>query len=126
MDRYAALKEAQKATKGELEALEKTIFDYTDKHGLSVIVGTERKVRISEKKVTSLPTKSSDPEAYTAVVDLLRKSGHWEGVSSLDYRAVISGLEAGQLPDTVVRQLEAFLITETKKRISISRLKKEE
>ena len=126
VDRYAALKEAQKATKEELESLEEAILDYADKNGLSVLVGTEKKVRITEKQVPGLPTKSSDPEGYAAVVDLLRKSGQWETVSTLDYRAAISELEAGQLPQSVAKELEQFVKTETKKKLFISRVRKEE
>ena len=128
VDRYAALKEqvreAQKQLKEDLEKLENAIFEYAESNGINVIVGSEKKVTIREKTVTSLPTKSTDPEEYAAVVDLLRGAGQWDTVSALDYRAAVSSLSSGELPEILVKQLEPYLKTDVKKTLSISRREK--
>jgi putative RecB family exonuclease len=125
VDRYAALKEqareAQKQLKEELEKLENAIFEYAESNGVNVIVGSEKKVTIREKTVTSLPTKSTDPEEYAAVVDLLRGAGQWDKVSALDYRAALSSLNSSELQDRVGKQLQQYIRTEVRKSISISR-----
>jgi putative RecB family exonuclease len=125
VDRYVALKEkakqTEKQTEEELEKLEQAILDYAEKNAVTVVVGTEKKVRIQEKETISLPTKSSDPTAYSTVVELLRQAGQWDKVSSFDGRAAVSALDAGELPEPVAGQLMAYLKKETKKKLSISR-----
>lgn len=121
VDRYVAAKEQAKGLTKEIKALEAALFAYAEKNRLAVLVGTEKKVTVSEKQVTSLPTKTSDPEAHAAVVELLRQSGSWERVSALDYRAAMGALSEGALPETVARQLAPYLKTEVEKSLSISR-----
>lgn len=125
VDRYVALKEqakeAEKRTKEELAALEAAILEYAEKTAVSVVVGSTKKVRIREREVTSLPTKSSDPAGYEQVARILRSAGHWEDISSLDYHATIRALRSGQFSQEVASKLQNYLKQEIRKTLSISR-----
>lgn len=121
VDRYAAAKEKAKGLTKEIEELEAALVEYAEAKRLAVVVGTEKKVTISERQVTTLPAKGSDPAAYTAVVELLRRSGTWELVSALDRHAAVAALSAGSLPEPLARQLAPYLKTETRKSLSISK-----
>ena len=121
VDRYAQLKEEVNERKKEIEELEAAILEFAERNKLSVVVGTDKRAKITEKQVTSLPTKTSDPDAYAAVVDLLRRSPAWEQVSALDSRAAVAALEAGKLPRPLADKLTPYLKTELKKSLSLSR-----
>lgn len=125
VDRYVALKEDakeyKKRTQKELERLEQAIFVYAEKNKVSVIVGSEKKATVREQEVTALPTKGKDPAGYAAVEELLRRSGQWDKVSTLNTRVAVSAINEGDLPESVVKQVKQFLTTEVKRSLSISR-----
>ena len=121
VDRYVALKESKKKFEQEIDQLEQAILEYAAKNQLAVVVGTDKKVRIQEKQVTSLPTKGDDPEAYGRVVELLRQSDQWGNLSTLDRNAALAALEKGELPEPLARQLQPYLKRESKKALFISR-----
>ena len=121
VDRLARLKEEVAARKEEIEELEAAILEFAERNKLAVVVGTEKQAKITEKEVTSLPTKTSDPKGYAAVVELLRRSPAWEQVSALDYRAAVAALEGGKLPAPVASQLRTYLKTERKRSVSLTR-----
>jgi hypothetical protein len=125
VDSYVALKEQareyKKQVEEELEKLEQAIFEYAEKNGVNVIVGSEKGVTVREREETRLPTKTVDPAGYAAVEDLLRRSGQWDKVSTLNTRVAVSAIGAGELPGSVAKQLEQYLTTEVRKTLSISR-----
>ncbi|MGH9804993.1 MAG: PD-(D/E)XK nuclease family protein [Candidatus Acidiferrales bacterium] len=121
VDRYVALKEKMKAGKAQLEELEEAIYAFAEKSGATVLVGSEKQVRVKVSEEKGLPTQKDNPLGYAAVEDLLRRSGCWDKVSSLDRGAVLEALEEGELPAAVARQLEPFLETRLARRLTVSK-----
>ena len=52
---------------------------------------------------------------------MLRRSGYWDKVSSLDRAAVLEALEEGELPKAVAQEIEPFLETRLSRRLTISK-----
>ena len=121
VDRYVALKEERKAKDKEMEEIEEEIYAFAERAGATVLVGTDKQVRIISKEEKALPTRGDNPLGYAAVEELLRRSGCWEKVSSLDRGAVLEALEEGDLPAPLARELEPFLETRLARRLTISR-----
>lgn len=121
VDRYVALKEKMRADKAQVETLEEALYAYAEKVGATVLVGTDKQVRVKVEEERALPTRTENPLGYAAVEELLRRSGCWEKVSSLDRGAVLEALEEGELPAAVARELEPFLQTRLARRLTISK-----
>jgi putative RecB family exonuclease len=121
VDRYVALKEKMKADKSQLEELEEALYAFAEKSGATVLVGTEKQVRVKVEEEKALPTRTDNPLGYAAVEELLRRSGCWDKVSSLDRGAVLEALEKGALPAPLARELEPFLETRLARRLTISK-----
>ena len=121
VDRYVALKEKMKADKAQLEELEEAIYAFAEKSGATALVGSEKQVRIQSKEEKALPTRTNNPLGYAAVEEMLRRSGYWDKVSSLDRAALLEALEEGDLPAPLARELEPFLETRLSRRLTISK-----
>jgi len=121
VDHYVELKEKQKGTDQALQQLEAAIYEFAEKSGASVLVGTEKQVRVLIKQEKALPTQTANPLGYAAIEELLRRSGCWDKVSALDRGAVLGLWESGELPDAVARELEPFLETRVARRLTISK-----
>jgi len=121
VDRYVALREKAKADRAQLEELEEAIYAFAEKAGATVLVGTDKQVRVKVEEEKALPTRADNPLGYAAVEELLRRSGCWDKVSALDRSAVLEALKEGDLPAPLARELEPFLETRLSRRLTVSK-----
>ena len=123
VDRYAELKEQASHLGDEIEDVKEQLIEYAQDNDLEVVRGTEKRARVSIKTEKRLPSKSSDEDVYSEMVDQIKEAGVWEAESTLNTRKLARDLESGNLPDALAKKLKTMITEEESTRIYLSNLK---
>lgn len=114
-------KEKIKEIDNELEKLKEAIIKYATSEGLEVIMGSDHKLKISEKQKISFPTKNS--EARKTLEDILRQLNKIEEVSTLDTYALEKIIKEGEWDEIILEKIKDFYKIETVKSVNLSKKK---
>jgi len=114
-------KEKIKEIDGELEKLKEAVIKYADSEGLEIIMGSDHKLKISEKQKVSLPAKNS--EARKALEEMLRQFNKMEEVSILDTHTLERIIKEGDWDEDILEKIKNFYKLETVKLVSLSKKK---
>lgn len=100
----------------KLEKLKEALIEFAKKEGISVIIGSDNKVKITETTSISFPKK--DSREREELVRILKKMDKWDEVSDLDKFALIRLME----DDEEVRErIERFKDERKGVRVSVSK-----
>jgi len=105
----------------QLEKLKEAVIKYAASEGLEVIMGSDHKLKISEKQKVSLPPKNS--EARKTLEDILRQLNKIEEVSTLDTYALEKIIKEGEWDEIILEKIKDFYKMETVKSVSFSKKK---
>jgi len=123
VDRYAALKQKQKQLTldvyAELERVEEALIAYAERKGITVVFGTNNKIRIKTQIRLKYPEKHSSKRME--LIEELKKSGVWEQVVQLDTNALTRLINEHVWDEKTISILKAFLSFETSKRLYLSK-----
>lgn len=114
-------KEKIKEIDGEMEKLKEAVIKYADSEGLEIIMGSDHKLKISEKQKVSLPAKNS--EARKALEEMLRQFNKMEEVSILDTHTLERIIKEGDWDEDILKKIKNFYKLETVKLVSLSKKK---
>jgi hypothetical protein len=126
VDKYSDLKEQEKTIKEDIDRIQKSLLEYFGEHDVDVIRGTKKKVKVSRKTETRLPSKSADKEAYEKINQLVIDSGIWDRVSTLDLRKLTNDLNEDALPKALSKKLKSYTVEEVKERLTLTNLEEGE
>lgn len=119
---YAALKKRAEDSLIEAEWAGRQIMDYVKAHGLSVLWGTQHKIKIWRGRGVRLPKKDEEPERFLAVIDIIKRHGLWDQFSNLQAFPLSKALQEGRVPEAARKELEPYLQTEEIERLYLSKL----
>ncbi len=102
---------------GELEKVREAAIAFADREGVTVIAGTEARLRVTGKDKTVSPGKAS-PERM-ALEEELRAAGVWDEVSTLDTAALEKAVAEGRWPPVVVERIKAYVRNEKRYTVSL-------
>jgi putative RecB family exonuclease len=124
-DAYARLYDEKKAFMerhdAQMEMLREAIVAYAKREGLDVIRGSDRKLKVSIERKPKFPGKGDDERE--ALELLLKSTGAWDDLSTLDTFALARALKYKKLDPALISNLRAFITTEESYRITLSALK---
>jgi len=123
VDKYAELKQRGKEIDLELSAIKQKLIEYARINELEIIRGTDKRAKISIFSEKSLPSKSTDREAFIELEKIIRDSGIWPDFSKLDTKKLLNAFEGNELPKELGDKLLGFVKEEKKERIYLSELK---
>jgi len=114
-------KEKIKEIDNELEKLKEVVIKYATSEGWEVIMGSDHKLKISEKQKISFPPKNS--EARKTLEDILRQLNKIEEVSTLDTYALEKIIKEGEWDEIILEKIKVFYKMETVKSVNLSKKK---
>jgi len=112
------------AIEQEIDKVKEAVIKYAQKEGVDVIRGSDSKLKISEKQKVSSPPKGS-PERKE-LEGILREVNKWDEVSDLDIYAMEKAVNESRWDKKIVDSIKKFLIIETKRSVSLSKLQERE
>ncbi|MCX5641909.1 MAG: PD-(D/E)XK nuclease family protein [Candidatus Omnitrophica bacterium] len=111
-----------KGIEAELEKVEEAVVAYSKKENASIIVGSDKQLKISEKETIKYPGKN-DP-GRTQLNEIIKETGKWEELSCLDTYALTDALLSNSIPPEQTARIEGLV--EKIKNIKVSLSKKKE
>lgn len=114
-------KEEIKKIDDELGKLKEAVIKYAEREGIKIIIGSDHKLKISEKQKVSLPAKNS--EARKALEEMLRQFNKMEEVSTLDTHTLERIIKEGDWDEDILEKIKDFYKLETVKSVSLSKKK---
>jgi len=125
VNEYRDLTEQRKMIQNEIEQVKEAIVKYAKENELEVIRGSDRKLRVKIKEEVGVPTKTSNPEQYSQLEQLLRESPYWKDNSKLDATALIKHLKQGEVDKDLQEKIKQLLVEKRTEALYLSKLKEE-
>jgi len=108
----------------EIDKVKEAVLKYAEKEGVDVIRGSDHKLKITERRKVSSPSKGS-PEREE-LKNILREVNKWDEVSDLDTFALEKAINEERWDKKIINKIKQFLTIEIKKYISVSKLQERE
>ncbi len=122
------LKDKKKAAMDTLDAeialVEEALVAYAEKQGVDVVRGSAKKAKIKICDTVCYP-RAKTPERVE-LERLVEKAGRAHEICSFDSRKLGKAVDGGDWPDELVDQVKACAAVETKKSVTLSKLKDDE
>ncbi len=115
-------KEKIKEIDEELEKLKEAVIEYAVREGIEVIMGSDHKLKISEKRKVSILGKKGSSERK-ALEEILRKLNKIEEVSTLDTFVLERIIKDRAWDDDILEKIKDFYTFEKVKSVSLSKKK---
>jgi len=115
-------KEKIKEIDKELEKLKEAVIKYAVKEGIEVIMGSDHKLKISEKQKVSILGKKGSSERK-ALEEILRRLNKIEEVSTLDTFALERIIKDREWDDDILEKIKDFYTFKKVKSVSLSKKK---
>jgi putative RecB family exonuclease len=126
-DRYASLRRQRRAIEEEMEEIKTEILSFAKQEGITAVRGSDQLLRLRIKERLRFPSPSGkDSESRKIMESIIRSSGRWEEVSTLDTKALDSVLLNHRWETDLEEQLLRFATPSEECRIILSRLKEED
>jgi len=123
VNRYADLKEAEKALGEEVDKVKEALIEYARREKVSVITGSGQQVRVKLDTRLKFPGKNDAERA--ALEQVVRTAGRWDEVSQLDTAALAHALEEGGWEPALAEQVSAFRTEEETAAVYLAKRKEE-
>jgi putative RecB family exonuclease len=125
VNRFVEVEAMLKELGTEKEELKEAILQYSDREGVSAMVGSGYRVKVSRTESVTFPSKSNDEEAYMQFVEDLKENATWEEISCPD-KSILRKLMKQPTCDRELKALlERYALVEMQTRITKQRLKEE-
>jgi len=103
----------------KLEKLKEAVIKYAAREGLEVIIGSDHKLKISEKQKVSFPSKNSSERKV--LEELLRQFNKLEEVSTLDTFALEKIIKEERWDRSILEKIRDFYKIEIAKTVSLGK-----
>jgi putative RecB family exonuclease len=124
VDEYMEAENRAADGKAKFDYVKEKIYNYGLQHGVSVVRGSQNKIRIWTKSDTvKLPSKAENASANQAIVDILKRQALWEQYSQLNSWDLKKAIEENALPKDVLEALQPYVARESIWRLYPSKLK---
>ncbi|MDD5502811.1 MAG: PD-(D/E)XK nuclease family protein [Candidatus Thermoplasmatota archaeon] len=127
VEKYAQAKSKEKELEEQIEALKSAIVEFAHAKGLDAIYGKDRKVTVSERTGVIFP--AAGEEKREALEKILKCSGKWDEISSLDTRA-LSKIILEKAPtdwdEKLLGEITKFAEKEKRYDVRLGKVKREE
>jgi len=124
VNKYAELKQKAGEIDRDIEQVREALIEYARRENVSVIVGSNQKVRIRSDMKLKFPGKN-DPER-NALDNTIIQAGKWSDVSQLDTNALTRIIEHESWDKTLIDRVMHYGKLEQTTSISLSKLKEGE
>jgi putative RecB family exonuclease len=124
VNKYAELKQKASEIDQDIEHVREALIDYARRENVSVIAGSDQKVRIRSDMKLKFPGKN-DPER-DALDNTIIQAGKWSDVSQLDTNALTRIIEHESWDKTLIDRVIQYGKLEYITSISLSKLKEGE
>ncbi|MBI2137875.1 PD-(D/E)XK nuclease family protein [Candidatus Woesearchaeota archaeon] len=123
VNRYAELNAKKKRLldemEEELEKLKEAIVKFAEKEKVSVVFGSNAKAGVKVYEAIKFPPKAEQGE----LINLLKKAGRWEEISTLDAYALARIVKEEKWPKQLLEKLKDYEELERVERIYLSKIK---
>ncbi len=123
VNQYRDLSEQRSDLNKEIKQLKEAIVNYAQENDLSVIRGSDRKLKVKIEDKVDIPTKTKHREKYKQLEELLKKSKHWKEVSTLNASLLRKAIEDKALKTELQNKVAELLIEKHNERIYLSKLR---
>lgn len=124
VDEYIDAENKAAEEKSKFEAIKEKIYNYGLQHGVSIVRGSQSKIRIWTKADTvKLPSKAENAAANQAMIDILKKHALWEQYSQLNSWDLKKAIEENKISKDVLEALQPYVTREDIWRLYPSKLK---
>jgi len=121
VNRYVLLKEEEKRISEELEKVKAALEEYAEREKVENIAGSDAMVKIRCYQNLEFPGRK-DPEREE-MERVLKESGVWDEVSTVDIWKLSELFKDGRLPPELMEKVKRFVKLKSVKRFYISPLK---
>ena len=124
VNKYTELKQQASEIDRDIEQVREALIDYARRENVSVIAGSDQKVRIRSDMKLKFPSKN-DPERG-ALDNTIIQAGKWSDVSQLDTNALTRIIEHESWDKTLIDRVMQYGKLEQTTSVSLSKLKDRE
>jgi len=124
VDRLERLQSERREIETQIEETREALFEYSDREGVDRIFGSTKVAKVKREEKLSFP--DSNDEKRSELEKVIRESGKWNEVSSLDVRKLSKKVEEGSWGKDVLKNIEKFGEKEEKKSVTLVKKKERE
>jgi hypothetical protein len=124
VNRYAELKHQVREIDQEMDKVKEALVDYSRNNDLEVVGGNSYKVSVTFSEKLKFPGKND--EGRVELENVIKESGKWDEVSTLDTTALKEAVEEEAWNQELVEQIMEYGEMEQSPSVRLSRLKDEE
>ncbi len=123
-NRYLHLRQERKALEEEMETIKMQIISLAKQEGLTAVRGSDQVLKVWIKQRLRFPsTTGQDSESRVILESIIKKSGRWDEVSTLDIKTLDSILLNHRWEAELEEKLLRFATPSEESRITVSRLR---
>ena len=123
-DRYIHLRRQRRAIEEEMDTIKMQIISFAKEEGLTAVRGSNQLLRVWIKERLRVPsTTARDAESRRILESIIKASGRWDEVSTLDTKALDSILLDHQWEAELEEKLLRFATPFEECRITVSMLR---
>jgi hypothetical protein len=124
VNKYAELKEKASEIDEEMAKVKEALIDYARREGVTVIKGSNRKVRVKFDEKLKFPGKNE--RGREELDNTITQAGKWLEVSQLDTTALTRIVEGGLWDKELIDEVLKYGRIEKSSAVYLSKLKEEE
>lgn len=121
VDRLERLQSERREIETQIEETKEALFEYSDREGTDRIFGSTKVAKVKREEKLSFP--DSNDEKRSELKKVIKESGKWNEVSSLDVRKLAKKVEEGVWDEEVLKNIERFGEMEEKKSVTLVKKK---
>ncbi|MGH7908958.1 MAG: RecB family exonuclease [Thermodesulfobacteriota bacterium] len=121
VDRLERLQSERREVETQIEETKEDLFEYSDREGVDRIFGSTKVARVKTEEKITFP--ESNDERRSELDKVIRESGKWNEVSSLNLIKLAKKFEEGVWDEEVLKNIERFGDIEEKKSVTLVKKK---
>ncbi len=121
VDRLERLQSERREIETQIEETKVALFEYSDREGVDRIFGSTKVAKVKREEKLSFP--DSNDEKRSELEKVIRESGKWNEVSSLNLIKLVKKVEEGVWDEEVLKNIERFGEMEEKKSVTLVKKK---
>ena len=124
VDRLERLQSERREIETQIEETKEALFEYSDREGVDRIFGSTKVARVKREEKLIFP--DSNDERRSGLEKVIKESGKWNEVSSLNLIKLVKKVEEGSWGKDVLKNIEKFGEKEEKKSVTLVKKKERE
>jgi putative RecB family exonuclease len=108
----------------EIDKVKEAVIQYAEEEKASIIIGSNNKLKVTEKQKVSCPPKGSEERGE--LEKALKEVNKWDEVADIDTYAVEKVINEERWDKKIINKIKCFLKLEIKKSVTLSKLQDKE